>query len=109
MCALAAAVGAGGAAGRGDQAGVQYGGVTCGRSSPTLASQAAEPPGDSQSARSWQSKRARNARLIGESRAANRPTAPGNAILQVGARAGWHSATRWRDEVPAGAAGPAQA
>ena len=43
---------------------------------------------ESQSARSWQSKRVRNARLMGESRSANSPTTPGKTIRGVPA-AGW--------------------
>src|SRR5262249_58909347 len=46
---------------------------------PAPFSQAASRLVDSQSARSWQPKRARNARLIAESSLQNSPTAPGKA------------------------------
>ena len=93
MWALALAVVAGGAAGRGGQAGVQDGGVGA-----AAVADAGQPGGQargvSQSARSWESKRARNARLIGESSSANRPTAPGKALRRW-ARSWLATATRW--------------
>ena len=93
----AAAVVAGGAAGCGGQAGVQYGGVGAAAVALALASQAASRLGDSQSARSW-------AVEAGQERQADRrvdarrtgPTAPGKAIYAGGRAAGWRTATRWR-------------
>ena len=63
---LGGCVVAGGAAGRSGQPGVQGGGVLA--AAVALAFQpGGQLPGDSQSARSWQSKRARKVRLMGES------------------------------------------
>jgi tetratricopeptide (TPR) repeat protein len=50
---------------------------------PVPFSQAASRFSDSQSARSWQPKRARNARLIADSSLQNRPTAPGKAACRL--------------------------
>ena len=91
---LGGAVVAGGAAGRGDQPGDAARRGRPGRSSRPLASQSASRFGESQSARSWESKRVRNARLIGESRSANSPTAPGKTLRRC-ARSWLATATRW--------------
>ena len=93
MCTVAVVRVAGRAAGCGDQPGVQDGRVgaaaVADRGQP-----GAEAFGVSQSARSWVSKRVRNARLIGESMSANRPTAPGNTFCRW-ARSWLATATRW--------------
>ena len=80
--ACAVAVVTGRAAGRGSQTGVQDSRVDAAAVAGAGQPYAARRFGESQPARSWVSKRARNLRLIGESISANRPIAPGKALCR---------------------------